>query len=228
VAQGRDVAIAVIACAAGAAVVRALLLWLDERLVRLALPEPVRGRIVRYGWIGLAAAVLITTAALSGTISHQYDRFVRSKPPGMSSDLRARLTDPGNNGRIDMWNVAWRQFKSTPAVGQGAGTFQNTWAQHRPTGDVVRDAHSLYMETLDELGIVGLLLLLAVILTVLVRTASRARGPTRPLYAAVFAVLLAWAIHAGFDWDWEMPVVTLIFFVLGGFVLAGSQERFGR
>jgi hypothetical protein len=43
----------------------------------------------------------------------------------------------------------------------------------------------------------------------------------------VFAVLLAWAIHASFDWDWEMPVVTLIFFVLGGFVLAASEDRSG-
>ena len=225
VAQGRHVAIAVIGCAAVAAVVRALLLWLDERLVRVKLPDEARRRVVRYGWIGLAAVALVTTVALSGTITHQYDRFVHSSSLGKTSDLRARLTDPGNNGRIDMWTVAWRQFKSTPVVGQGAGTFQNTWAQHRPTGDIVRDAHSLYMETLDELGIVGLLLLLVVILTVLGGTATRARGPSRSLYAAVFAVLLAWAVQAGFDWDWEMPVVTLIFFVLGGFVLAAPQER---
>jgi O-antigen ligase len=225
VAQGRHVAIAVIGCAAVAGVVRALLLWLDERLVRVKLPDEARRRVVRYGWIGLAAVALVTTVALSGTITHQYDRFVHSSSLGKTSDLRARLTDPGNNGRIDMWKVAWRQFKSTPVVGQGAGTFQNTWAQHRPTGDIVRDAHSLYMETLDELGIVGLLLLLVVILTVLGGTATRARGPSRSLYAAVFAVLLAWAVQAGFDWDWEMPVVTLIFFVLGGFVLAAPQER---
>jgi O-antigen ligase len=224
VAQGHHVAIAVIGCVAGAAVVRALLLWLDERLVRVKLPDQVRRRVVRYGWLGLATAVVATTVALSGTITHQYDRFVHSSL-GNTSDLRARLTDPGNNGRIDMWTVAWRQSKSAPAVGQGAGTFQNSWAQYRPTGDIVRDAHSIYMETLDELGIVGLLLLLAVILTVLVRTAMRARGPSRSLYAAVFAVLLAWAIHAAIDWDWEMPVVTLIFFALGGFVLAAPQEH---
>ena len=56
----------------------------------------------------------------------------------------------------------------------------------------------------------------------LVRVAARARGPDRPIYAALFAVLLAWAIHAGMDWDWEMPVVTLVFFLLGGFALANT------
>jgi cytochrome c-type biogenesis protein CcmH/NrfG len=29
-----------------------------------------------------------------------------------------------------------------------------------------------------------------------------------------------WAIQAGVDWDWELPVVTIIFFALGGMVLA--------
>jgi tetratricopeptide (TPR) repeat protein len=84
------------------------------------------------------------------------------------------------------------------------------------------------METLDELGVAGLVLLLITILTILVRTAARARGPRRPLYAAVFAVLLAWALHAGVDWDWEMPVVTIVVFALGGLMLSRSLERVRR
>ena len=58
-------------------------------------------------------------------------------------------------------------------------------------------------------------------------TLARARGPDRPVYAAVFAVLLAWAVHAGVDWDWQMPVVTIVFFSLGGFVLARSAPDHG-
>jgi hypothetical protein len=130
------------------------------------------------------------------------------------------LTDPGNNGRVDMWRVAWHQFQRAPVLGHGAGTFANTWAQHRIDNDFVVDAHSLYMETLDELGIVGALLLISVIVAVLVRTATRARGPNRPLYGAAFALMLMWALHAGIDWDWEMPVVTVPFFALGGYMLA--------
>jgi hypothetical protein len=76
------------------------------------------------------------------------------------------------------------------------------------------------METLDELGLVGFVALVAVIIMVLVRAATRIRGPDRAVYAAVFAVLLAWALETGIDWDWEMPVVTVVFFALGGFVLA--------
>jgi hypothetical protein len=54
--------------------------------------------------------------------------------------------------------------------------------------------------------------------------AWRARGPDRALYAVIFAVLLSWAIEAGVDWDWEMPVVTFVVFALGGMVLARAPR----
>jgi O-Antigen ligase len=218
VVQGHHVAAVLPACVAGAALLRAALLWLDLRLGRLTIAR-LQGKS-RWAWALLAGAAVIVAVALSGTIVHQFHRFVRPQAPGNTNDLRARLTDPGNDGRIPVWRVAWHGFEAAPAVGNGAGTFADTWTQHRSVAMVVQDAHSLYMEVLDELGVVGLLLLLASIITVLVGVVARARGPDRALYAAVFAVLLAWAIHAGIDWDWEMPVITLVFFSLGGYVLA--------
>jgi O-antigen ligase len=232
VAQGRHVAIAVAVCAVSAAGMRALLArWLDERLEGFLLPRHRRRLIIRTGWASLAVAAVSAVIVLNGTIRHEYHLFVRPTPPGNAADLRSRLTDPGNNGRIDMWRVAWNQFQSAPLFGHGAGAFANAWAQHRPTGVFVVDAHSLYVETSDELGVVGLLLLLAVIVTVLFGVARRARGPDRPLYAALFALLLAWAIHTGIDWDSEMPVVTLLFYALGGVALArplGPTPRAGE
>jgi tetratricopeptide (TPR) repeat protein len=187
-------------------------------------PGTIRRRARVASWISLVVAALIVIVAFHGTISDQFHRFVR---PGLitTRDLRARLSDPGNNGRIDLWRVAWHQFKAAPAIGHGAGTFQNAWARYRPNILPARDAHSVYLEALDELGVVGLLLLLLVILTVLVAVAVRIRGRGRPLYAAVFALLLGWALHAGVDWDWEMPVVTVVFFALGGFAVARSERR---
>jgi hypothetical protein len=38
------------------------------------------------------------------------------------------------------------------------------------------------------------------------------------------AVAIAWALHAGIDWDWEMPAVTLPVLVLVGVLLAASRE----
>jgi hypothetical protein len=227
--QGHHVAFVVLGCVLGAALLRAVLaLSLDERLRRFTLPRHLRWRWARTGWISLAAAALIAIVALNGTISNEYRRFVHPTGAATPQDLRSRLTDPSNNGRLEYWRVAWRQFKSSPLIGQGAGTYQVAWARYRRVNYPVRDAHSLYLETLGELGIVGLVLLLTTIITVLASVAARARGSGRSLYAAVFAVLLAWAVHAGVDWDWEMPVVTIIFFSLGGFALARRPPRRDR
>jgi hypothetical protein len=69
-----------------------------------------------------------------------------------------------------------------------------------------REAHSLYLETLAELGPLGLALLLTV-LTVPLMAAVRARGS--PLVPVAAGAYVAFLVHAGADWDWEMPAVTL-------------------
>jgi hypothetical protein len=224
--QGRHVAYVVLACVAVAALVRGVLvIVLDRRLERVRLPNRVRVQIRRWGWGGVVAVTLIAIVALNGTITREAQRFMKPAQPGTSSDYRARLTDPANDGRIDMWRVSWHGFLQAPILGHGAGTYENTWAQYRPNADTVVDAHSLYLQTLDELGIIGFVLLVGVIVGLLGRTASFIRGPDRPLYAAAFTVMLVWAIHAGIDWDWEMPAVTLPFFALGGAILSTPHEH---
>jgi hypothetical protein len=113
-------------------------------------------------------------------------------------------------------------FAESPVTGKGAGTYEFTWDRHRTVALLIVDAHSLYLETMTELGVVGLLLLAATIIAILVRLARRARGPNRIVYAALFCAALAWAVHAGVDWDWEMPVVTAWIFAVGGAALAAT------
>ena len=62
-----------------------------------------------------------------------------------------------------MWRVSWHGFLQAPILGHGAGTFETTWATNRPNDASIVDAHSLYLQTLDEQGIVGFVLLVGVI-----------------------------------------------------------------
>ena len=71
-----------------------------------------------------------------------------------------------------------------------------------------------------ELGLPGLALLLIAILAVLYGLGARARGPRRSIYGALLAAGVVWALRAGVDWDWEMPVVTLGFFAVAGVALS--------
>jgi hypothetical protein len=131
-----------------------------------------------------------------------------------------------DNGRLEHWEVALNAFRDDRLRGSGAGTYQIRWAQDRPTTVDVRDGHSLYLETLGELGILGLVLLGACLLVVLGGFARRVRGEDRELFAALLAAAVAWALAAGVDWAWEMPAVTIWLFALGGAALGRpGRER---
>ncbi len=135
-------------------------------------------------------------------------------------DLRQRLTDPSNDGRTDLWRVALHGFSASPLHGYGAGMYQTLWDRNRPSFVYMINAHSLYLQAMAELGIPGIALLLILVGAVLVGLGVRARGPRRSIYGALLAACVVWAVHAGVDWDWEMPVVTLGFFAVAGAALS--------
>lgn len=230
IAQGHTVARAVVLCTLAALVISiAASRWLHRPLHRIALPPRAR-RPVRVA-VALASLTILVAAALAlgapDYVSRQYDRFVTGDQT-IVDDQRTRLLDSGNNGRLDHWRVAVDEWEAHPVSGSGAGTYEHSWNQSRQREFNVRDAHSLYLENLSELGLVGLGLL-ALALGVLgatvlwhgqVRPRRRERTLDVSLYAGFAAALIAWAVHAGLDWIWETPAVTVWLFALGGMMLA--------
>ena len=222
IAEGHDLALVIAIAGAGAAVARAALLPLDERMVRFsARRAPWRRRSVVAAWAGAAAlaAGALTIAGAPGFVDRQYDRFVEGNTT-READQRSRLLNPGNNGRLFHWRVALDRFEAEPLRGDGAGTYAIAWDRFRPTGFDVLDGHSLYVEVLGELGIVGLALVLIALATILGGFLRLASGSGRGPPAALFAAGLAWAVHAGIDWDWELPATGAWLFAAGGIALA--------
>jgi O-antigen ligase len=119
------------------------------------------------------------------------------------------------SNRYAYWEVAAGAFADAPLTGEGSGSFRAVWLRERPFVESVRDAHSLYVETAAELGLVGLVLLLALIAAVAVRVSPRTA--TASAGAAVFAV------HAGVDWDWELPALGLVALALAARVIAAPS-----
>jgi O-antigen ligase len=138
---------------------------------------------------------------------------------------RARLGTLKTN-RPNYWKVALRGFADNPLKGVGAHGFQQLWLQKRHISESVQDAHSLYLETAAELGVVGLLLLLGWLAAVAsaFRSLLRTRGG-RALAAGPAAASAAFLVHAAQDWDWEMPAVSLAFIALGAALLGAANDR---
>jgi O-antigen ligase len=82
-------------------------------------------------------------------------------PPGSpapGTTPGGRFFNTTTNSRTEYWRVAVGDFLRHPIAGSGAGTFVREWYAHRRIRVDVQDAHSLYLETLAELGLVGLAL----------------------------------------------------------------------
>jgi hypothetical protein len=229
ISQGEDLALVLVLCALVAAVLRAVLLPLDTRLSRIRVSRGARRRIgVGLALVALlAVAVPATALDAPGWVDRQYERFTEGDTIAKTGDRRDRLIEPGNNGRLDHWDAALEGYRRNALTGTGAGTYVHLWLEERPYNFNVTDAHSLYLEVLGELGLVGLALLLLAIAALLVGIARRIRGPDRALAAAAFALLLVWAARAGIDWDWEMPVVTLPILAIAGATAGGAALRDG-
>ena len=111
-------------------------------------------------------------------------------------------------------------------LGHGAGSYEAWWAQHGSLAVFVRDAHSLYFETLAELGALGLALLVAAAAAVLLASWRRIRrlsAARADAVASATAVVVAYAVAAGIDWVWELPVVTLVAFTCLAVTLAPDR-----
>ena len=185
----------------------AALAVLFQRLAPDRAPCLPRLRLLAAGAIAVALAV--TTIAVT-----QVERRSGADTPAASP---TRLASVQSN-RYAYWKVALRTFADHPLDGIGSGGFQAAWLKDRPFREPVRDAHSLYLETPAELGLVGLVLLAALVGAVGVG-AARARLP------AATAALSVWALHAAVDWDWEMPALTLVAIALAGLVLTSPDRR---
>jgi hypothetical protein len=224
VTQGHRVALVAGICVLGCGALRLLLAHaLDPRLRRSGGGNWIAARSGRGAIAAAVIGVVVAFLVLGGphVLAHDWSRFIGGAPTkGSGGDLRARLTDPSNDGRTELWRVALDEFSASPLHGAGAGMYQTAWDRLRPRSVYVINAHSLYLQAMAELGLPGLLLILTVVGATIVGLATRARGSRRSLYGALLAVAVVWALHAGVDWDWEMPVVTVGFFAAAGLALS--------
>jgi len=125
--------------------------------------------------------------------------------------------------RYAYWGVALKAFASRPVIGVGAGAWSVWWLMHRPFAEPAQDAHSLPLQTLAELGIVGLGLLLA-FFGAMAFSALAAHRVAPAAAAGPIAGTVAWLAHAPLDWDWQMPAVTLVAMILAGVVIAAAER----
>ncbi|MEJ7785973.1 MAG: O-antigen ligase family protein [Solirubrobacteraceae bacterium] len=224
-AEGRELALELVALSLGAAAI-AIAAWAIER--RVGIPRSVRrGFGLALSCIALVAVVglVVDRGGPVSIVERAYDslnRDISPTDPGDPNDRNRRLSSLGSTPRVNFWRVAWTQHEQHPWIGAGAGTYEQFWLRYRPGAERARDGHSLYLETLGQLGWPGLLLVLTMLL---LPVAGAVRARAHPLVGATTGAYVAYLAHTGVDWDWELPAITLVALLCAVALLAAGQGR---
>lgn len=185
-----------------------------------------RARALLVGGVVVALVVALVAGAPS-QLSHAWNDFKHASTVGQS-DLTGRFSTLSGNGRYDYWRAAVQSTSGHVLTGSGPGTFQQLWLPRAPVDSYVMNAHSLYLETLAEVGAVGLALLVGFFLLVLgaaVRLVALTQHETRIRAASAAAAMLAFMVSAAFDWVWQLPVLPGAFLLLAAAVVAPAPRR---
>ena len=228
--QRHSILVLVILACVGAGILELCLTIVSRRTARFK-----RFTITHRVFLTVTAAALTAVTAgvvllvATGTDNRLWQEFKQPNPPAAGSHYFRVLSLAGSH-RYQYWRAALDAFEAHPWRGIGPGTFQFYWAQHNSLGEFVRNAHSLWFETLAELGIIGITLIGAFFAFALIGGFVRARRASlssRLVMATAVAGTAAFCAAAAFDWVWQIGVMPLIamFFVAAAFGGDGERER---
>lgn len=165
------------------------------------------------GW--LVAAVVVVAGAFYFVNQEQITIALEHNRDESSDDLAEHVSsisnissDASNLERINRWNCALRMFEEKPLMGWGPGTYMFQYAPFQAAEDRTiistnfgtnGNAHSEFLGPLAEQGVLGMLLVVAVV-AVSCWTAIRAwlrmpHGADRRLLGAAFFGLVTYYIH---------------------------------
>jgi O-antigen ligase len=201
--------------------------------------------------LGGVGAVAASHRGLSGSVSHAFNSLTNPHAP-VPPNTPGRLTAIASV-RARYWNEALKVFKAHPPLGSGAEGYATARLRYRTETLEVRHAHGYVVQTLADLGLVGLALTLALLLSWMA-AAGRATHPfnrrwsswstlaawrsgARPGWRrsplpytperigllSMLALVVVFGIHSLVDWTWYVPGDACVALLCAGW-LAGRGD----
>jgi Flp pilus assembly protein TadD len=188
--------------------------------------------------VGLGA-LAFTERGVGGTFSDRWHDLT-SADAATPQNEPGRLTETSSVRSI-YWSRAIDVWEKHPVAGAGAGSFAEAQLRFRDQQAQGKHAHGYVLQTLADLGIVGLvisLLALGVWLFAARATLDLRRGRIartdwsieRIGLAALAAMIVVFGVHSALDWTWFVPAVAMTTLFCAGWIagrgpLAVAGER---
>jgi O-antigen ligase len=218
--QGHHAAVVYVLVCAGAAATQVAAVRLEPSQPR---SHQTLGRLLAGGCVvvGAVALVAVHPVALAERFTHRPRAIDTS-----NGFVAGHLFAVNGSGRWQMWTAAVDEWLAHPLAGGGAGTYYRWWLQHGSLTLQVRNAHSLYLETMGELGLLGLLALLMALVAPVVAGVRRLKGPPqeRTLVAGLLGAAAGFLVGLGVDWIWQLVAVGGVGILILGLLASPEPE----
>lgn len=184
----------------------------------------------------LPALVLLAAVLAAGILAVTKSDFIEERLKLFAQAKEA----PTKDMRYALWMPAWRMWREHPLWGVGPGHYDTRFGEYRPESVQLRPerAHSDYLNTLADWGVVGGLLVLSALALLGLGVAQtwrsrRLASPDlgRKLTSNKYAVLLgatagltALLVHSFVDFNMQIPANAILAITL--MALLSSQLRF--
>jgi O-antigen ligase len=168
-------------------------LTLPACVVGIAWRFPAARRIAIVAAIGVVVLSAVSWPLVRGIVEYRLEMTQEDVAHIEQGTVEQEL---GLSYRLACWQAAWETFLEHPVGGVGAGGY-HVAAKDSSQGEVLTQAHhahSLYLHVLASTGLMGLLVLLAV---------------------------MAGALHRAWRDKWDHPYAAGTFFAILGWLLAG-------
>jgi O-antigen ligase len=193
----------------------AIVLLLGVRLIakiatRVAEGSPRRGLGIGAAAVGLVATLVAVLSTHRGWVDLVWNH-------GLS-----------DSHRVQTWQAAVETAKLRPIAGWGSDSFFLAY-QPQHTTSVTRFAHNLILQQWVELGLIGLVLLAAVLAVILVAPAARAqRQPLTHWQSLLCWSILAFVLQNLVDLSWYFPALFYLLLIISGSVWSTAASVPGR
>ena len=194
-----------------------------------------RGALAVLALVPLIGLFALATAegGIDGQVSKAWDQLTdpNAQTPANTPD---RLTAT-SSVRARYWREALDIHATEPWLGSGAGAYATVRTRFRDDALVVRHAHGYVVQTLADLGWIGLIVSLLAAAAWLL-AAARATGVRRrdrglPYDAerigmlTLAVVVLVFAVHSAVDWTWFVPANAGVAMLCAGWVAGRGPLR---
>ncbi|MDB5073136.1 MAG: O-antigen polymerase [Candidatus Eremiobacteraeota bacterium] len=180
-------------------------------VVVLLVLKPFGGLAWRFA--GAAAAVVAAGIAIALRVGVPVGYF--------SLDQATQSADHLAN-RSQLWRAALALWQTSPVVGVGAGNYELDLQEAGLSG-VHTHANSIYLQSLAETGVLGLIATVALFATTIVTLARS--GVRRPLVVGALGAAVALATHQIFDDLFFFPKVASAYWLVVGVAVAEVAAR---